>query len=211
MRPNLQLALDMTDLEKAIQLCEICAAWIDWIEAGTSLVINAGLHAVKTLKKEFPQKTVVADVKIADAAKMIAGLVIASDADVLTVLSAASDQTIATCVDIAHEHGRQVLGDHISTRLSAEACLRLADLGCDLVGIHIPKDSGESIALNSIEDLLHKIRVPFVLAGGIKTNLLQQMVGWPITSVVVGGAILNHPDPAGEAKKFAAILDTWQV
>ncbi len=211
MRPNLQLALDMVDLEKAIQLCENCSVWVDWIEAGTPLVISAGLHAVKSLKKGFPQKKIVADVKIADAAKLIAGQVIASGADILTVLSAANDQTISTCVKIAHEHGRQVLGDHISAQLSAEACQRLADLGCDLVGIHIPKDSGESIALNSIEDLLHQVKVPFVLAGGIQTGLLQQMTGWSLSAVVVGGAILNHPDPAAEARKFAAILDTWQA
>ena len=209
MRPNLQLALDLVSLEKALHIAEITLPWVDWIEAGTPLVISEGLKAVKSLKSRFPQKTIVADIKIVDAAKLITTQAVNANAGIITVLSAASDQSIATCVETAHAKGVQVLGDHISAQLSIDACRRLYDLGVDYVGIHIPKDSGEILALSPIERLLPLLSIPVVLAGGLTVSRLEQMSGWPVSAFVVGSAILNHPHPASAAQEFAVILNNW--
>jgi 3-hexulose-6-phosphate synthase len=209
MRPNLQLALDLVSLDKALHISEITLPWVDWIEAGTPLVISEGLKAVKSLKSRFPQKTIVADIKIVDAAKLITAQAISANADIITVLSAASDQSITTCVETAHQKGVKVLGDHISTQLSIDAYHRLAFLGVDYVGIHIPKDSGETLVLSSIEQLLLSLKIPAVLAGGLNFSILRQMTGWPVSAFVIGNAILNHPDPASAAQEFAAILNNW--
>ena len=209
MKPKLQLALDLLDLPFALQLSEMTLPWVDWIEAGTPLIINEGLKSVTQLKNKYPQKLIVADVKIADAAKLITQQVINAQADILTVLSAASDSTIKTCVDGCHQKGCLVLGDHISNDLSASPYQRLIDLGVDYVGIHIPKDSSDVPPLSAVEQILQKINFPVVLAGGIDITRLEKTIDWPVSTFVVGGAIINHPNPAAQAQKMSAILDKW--
>ena len=64
-RPLLQVALDFVDLDRALLLAEeSVAGGADWIEAGTPLIKSVGLDAVRELKRRFPDKTVVADLKL---------------------------------------------------------------------------------------------------------------------------------------------------
>ena len=48
--PQVQVALDLLDLEKALRIArEAVAAGIGWIEAGTPLIKSEGMRAVRTL------------------------------------------------------------------------------------------------------------------------------------------------------------------
>ena len=208
--PSLQIALDLTSLELSLQIARSVAPSVSWIEAGTPLIICHGLKAVEALRTEFPQKNIVADVKIADAAMLLTSSCIAAGADIITVISAASDQTISICVDLAHQHGKRVLGDHIAARTDLHALERLADLGVDYVGMHIPKDSGGTQLLKQLDDIQGRLTVPIVLAGGIQLALLAQLHGRPLAAVVVGNAIINSPNPAAEARRFASVLERWE-
>ena len=209
MRPNLQLALDVTRFDQAMALCEKTSSWVDWIEVGTPLVISEGLRTVRSIKNAFAQKTVLVDVKIADAAKLLATEAARAGADIFTVLSAASDKTITTCVEVAHDLSRKVLGDHIASQTSLDACRRLEDLGVDYIGVHIPKDSAGNLPLSELENLLKHLNTPVVLAGGITKQRLELMKGLPIHTLVIGGAIINSPSPDEEARALAAILADW--
>jgi 3-hexulose-6-phosphate synthase/6-phospho-3-hexuloisomerase len=65
------LALDFVDLHRALKVAELAVpAGVDWIEAGTPLIKSEGLDAVRELKKRFPGKTIVADMKIMDAGRI---------------------------------------------------------------------------------------------------------------------------------------------
>ena len=45
--PIVQLSLDLTSLEEALETAEVgVAAGVDWLEAGTPLLLAEGLHAV---------------------------------------------------------------------------------------------------------------------------------------------------------------------
>ena len=210
MKPELQVALDLTSLDLSLQIARSVAQSANWIEAGTPLIISQGLKAVETLRAEFPQKTIVADVKIADAAKLLTSSSLAAGADIITVISAASDQSISICVSLAHEQGKRILGDHISTRIDLDALKRLADLGVDYAGIHIPKDSGNTLFVKQLDSLLEKLSVPIVLAGGIQVTLLEQLQGSPLAAIVVGSAIINSSNPGAEARRFESVLARWE-
>ena len=69
-RPIVQVALDFVDLPRALQVArEAVAGGVDWVEAGTPLIKAEGLAAVRALKAEFPDRTVVADMKTMDAGR----------------------------------------------------------------------------------------------------------------------------------------------
>ena len=49
--PTVQISLDLTDLEEAVETAAMALrAGVDWLEAGTPLLLAHGLKAVKTLR-----------------------------------------------------------------------------------------------------------------------------------------------------------------
>src|SRR5688500_12082828 len=92
--PALQVALDEVNLDRALQYArEAVAGGVDWIEAGTPLIKSCGLDAVRALKREFPGKTIVADMKTMDTGAFETEVAAKAGADVIGILGAASDST----------------------------------------------------------------------------------------------------------------------
>ena len=70
MKPVLQVALDFVDLSRAMKCAEESVkGGVDWLEAGTPLIKSEGLNAVRKLRERFPDKTIIADMKIMDAGR----------------------------------------------------------------------------------------------------------------------------------------------
>src|SRR5687767_6366977 len=67
MRPIVQISLDVTDIPEALQTAEMALrAGVDWLEAGTPLIIAEGMHGVRALRQRFPDTPIVADLKTMD-------------------------------------------------------------------------------------------------------------------------------------------------
>lgn len=82
---KLQLALDLVNIQGAIELVKEVEEHIDVVEIGTPVVINEGLKAVKEVKAAFPNLTVLADLKIMDAAGYEVSQASAAGADIIAV------------------------------------------------------------------------------------------------------------------------------
>ena len=66
--PIVQLSLDLTSLDEAIETAAVgVAAGVDWLEAGTPLLLAEGLRAVDTLRARFPDHPIVADLSVANS------------------------------------------------------------------------------------------------------------------------------------------------
>jgi 3-hexulose-6-phosphate synthase len=62
-----QISLDLTNIPEAVATAqEAVRAGIDWLEAGTPLIIAEGMNGVRALRKEFPGVPIVADLKTMD-------------------------------------------------------------------------------------------------------------------------------------------------
>ena len=69
MEPVVQISLDVTSIPEAVEMAEMAVrAGVDWIEAGTPLVIAEGMHGVRALRERFPDKPLVVDLKTMDGA-----------------------------------------------------------------------------------------------------------------------------------------------
>ena len=55
--PILQVALDLLDLDRALQIAqESLDGGADWIEAGTPLIKSEGMQAIRAIRKHFPNQ-----------------------------------------------------------------------------------------------------------------------------------------------------------
>ena len=62
--PIVQLSLDLTSIDEALETAAVgVEAGVDWLEAGTPLLLAAGLRAVEKLRARFPDRPIVADLK----------------------------------------------------------------------------------------------------------------------------------------------------
>jgi len=82
---KLQLALDFMPLEEALKVAQKVEEYVDWIEAGTTIILDEGNRFIRELKKCFPSKPIVADLKIIAGEKYIAENAIKAGADIVVV------------------------------------------------------------------------------------------------------------------------------
>ena len=75
---------------------------LDIIEVGTPFVMEYGLAPVRKLKQAFPEKLILADLKIADAGYYEAAAAFKSGADIATVLAVTDDATIRNAMTAAY-------------------------------------------------------------------------------------------------------------
>jgi len=139
--PVLQVALDFIELNRALKVAgESVKGGIDWVEAGTPLIKSNGMEAVRRLREKFPNKTIVADMKIADAGRVESEIAFKSGADIVVVLGSASDQTIKECVEAAKNYGGKVMVDLMEGSANLERAKEVEKMGIDFISIHTPID-----------------------------------------------------------------------
>ena len=53
MKPLVQISLDLTNIDEALDTSMALRAGVDWLEAGTPLILAEGLHGVRNLRDSF--------------------------------------------------------------------------------------------------------------------------------------------------------------
>jgi 3-hexulose-6-phosphate synthase/6-phospho-3-hexuloisomerase len=67
MKPIVQISLDLTNIDEALATAALAMrAGVDWLEAGTPLILAEGLRGVQMLRASFPNTPIVADLKTMD-------------------------------------------------------------------------------------------------------------------------------------------------
>src|SRR5215204_3933472 len=139
--PIVQISLDLTSLDEALETAEIAvSAGVDWLEAGTPLILAEGLRAVEGLRKRFPHHPIVADLKTMDGGYHEAELMAKAGASFVVVMGRAHEATIRRVVDAGRDFGIQVMGDNMLAADRVENARWLAALGVDVVIHHIGYD-----------------------------------------------------------------------
>lgn len=202
---KLQLALDDITLENAIELVKNVEEYIDIIEVGTPMVIEYGMEAVRTMKKNFPKKEVLADLKIMDAGYYEAEEALKAGADYITVLGVTDNLTIKGCVDAAAAYNGQVVVDMICVANLEERIKKVEELGVDFVSVHIGVDQ-QAAGRTPIDDLKIMSRVAssakVSVAGGISVKTIEEYKNYSPAVVIVGSGITHAENPVKAAEKL---------
>lgn len=201
----MQIALDEVNLDRALQYArEAVAGGCDWIEAGTPLIKAEGLEAVRALKKAFPDKTVIADMKTMDTGAFEVEIAAKAGADLIGILGAASDETFEEAVKAARKYGAKVYMDLISVKDKITRAKDAERLGCDYVCLHMGIDDQMMGAspLDILKELADAVNIPVMAAGGLNSETIGPAVAAGASVLIVGGALTKAPDIAAEARKL---------
>src|SRR5690606_6145282 len=93
MKPIVQISLDLTDIEEALETAAMALrAGVDWLEAGTPLILAEGLHGVRKLREAFPETPIVADLKTMDGGYLEAEMMAKAGATHVVVMARAHEE-----------------------------------------------------------------------------------------------------------------------
>jgi 3-hexulose-6-phosphate synthase/6-phospho-3-hexuloisomerase len=200
MKPIVQISLDLTNIDEALETAAMALrAGVDWLEAGTPLILAEGLHGVRKLREAFQGIPIVADLKTMDGGYLEAEMMAKAGATHVVVMARAHAETIKCVVKAGKDFGVQVMGDNMICEDMVAGAKWLEDLGCDYVIHHIGYDERRGIAamgqrmpspLDQLREVVQAVNIPVQAVGGLS---LEQAIACPAygAPLVVLGAPLT--------------------
>jgi 3-hexulose-6-phosphate synthase/6-phospho-3-hexuloisomerase len=205
MKPVLQVALDLIHSERALTIAsEAVRGGAVWIEAGVEII--------RELKRAFPDKTVVADMKTIDVGGAEVEMAAKSGADVVTILALSSDPTITEALLSARQYGSRIMADLFNVPDKPSRAKRLEAMGVDYVCVHVGVDEqmvGGS-PLDELTSVAEAVHIPVAAAGGINSESAAAVVRAGASIVIVGGAIIKARDAAEAAASVLRAMESGE-
>jgi 3-hexulose-6-phosphate synthase len=210
LQPIIQISLDVTTIDEALELAHAAVrAGVDWLEAGTPLILAEGLHGVRALRQEFPNVPLVADLKTMDGAGLEAEMMFQAGANMVVVMGQAHDASIIEQVKMAQRYGGQVMCDVMLCPDKPLRARQAQDLGVDYIIVHTGFDERNLIpGLSPLDDLpaiLAAVTIPMQAVGGLSVEQAIQTLAMGAQIVVFGvplvisGTAFKAADPHFEA------------
>jgi 3-hexulose-6-phosphate synthase len=199
MQATVQLSLDLLSSEEALATAEIAVrAGVDWLEAGTPLIVAEGAQAVRKLRARFPDVPIVADLKIMDGSYRETELMAKAGANTVVVMARAHTESIELAVKAGRDFGVKIMGDNMAVPDAVDGARRLEELGCDYVVHHIGYDHrtlrrqrGQSAPtpLDQLSAVVKAVSIPVQAVGGLTVEQAIECPRFGAPMVVIGAPL----------------------
>ncbi|HVX00830.1 MAG TPA: orotidine 5'-phosphate decarboxylase / HUMPS family protein [Candidatus Babeliaceae bacterium] len=203
---KLQIAFDLTDLDKARSIALEIYDYADIIEVGSLLIYRYGDQALRTFKELFPNKMILADTKIADRGKEAATIFCQAGADWITVLAGTGRSVIHAVTTTAHEYGKKVMLDLIDASSLGQSALEAKSLGVDALLFHRPAGIDEQLTFLDRWDMVKgNTTLPVFISASLTPENSSEIIAVNPAGIVVGTSITHAENPVEVAAFFRAL------
>lgn len=204
MQTIVQISLDVITIDEAVKTAEMALrAGVDWLEAGTPLIIAEGMNGVRALRQAFPEVPIVADLKTMDGGWLEAQLMAKAGATHVVVMERAHAETIKVVIKAGKDFGVQIMGDNLAASDRVASARRLEEFGCDFVIHHIGFDERRGIAasggtmpspLDELRAIVEAVSIPVQAVGGLSVTQAMQTPEYGAPLVVLGAPLTIDPE-----------------
>lgn len=199
MRATVQISLDLTGLDEALATAAVAVrAGVDWLEAGTPLILAEGTRGVRELRARYPQTPIVADLKIMDGGWLEAEMMARAGASMVVVMGQAHGETIEQVVKAGRDFGAKVMGDNMAMPDPVDGARQLEALGCDYIIHHVGYDmrtlrrergQPAPTPLDRLREVVHAVSVPVQAVGGLTIEQAIDTPKYGAPMVVIGAPL----------------------
>ena len=199
--PVIQIALDYPTIDDAIAMAKIgIQAGVDWLEAGTPLIVAQGAGTIGQLKRAFPDYPVLADYKTMDSGGKNNLLTQKQGGQVMTICGNAPDETVQAGVAAARESGVWVVVDLIGSKTVAARARQCEAWGVQMVYLHYGADQRRADATRDSVQWLAETQAAVRIPIGVGTFGVEdavRAVSQGAELVAIGHPLISGPDPLG--------------
>ena len=206
-KPIVQISLDLTTIDEALDHArKAVRAGVDWLEAGTPLILAEGLRAVSALRREFPEHPIVADLKTMDGGYLEAEMMAKAGATHVVVMGRAHPATIKLVVKAGRDFDIQVMGDDLGCEDKPAAARRMEEMGVDYIVHHVGYDERRDTAviaarggrppspLDELAAVVRAVRIPVQAVGGLSVEQVLQLPRYGVYHLVLGAPLTVDAD-----------------
>jgi len=215
MWPVLQVALDLMHLKRGIEIArEAVVGGVDWIEVGTPLIKSEGAESIRIMRRNFPDKKIVADTKTMDVGSFEVEIAAKAGADVITVMGLADDSTISEAVMAARKYGAEIMVDMLNVPNVTERSENVVPLGVSYICLHIGVDQqmrGSGTPVDLLKEVVASVSVPIAVAGGITTETAGEYIKAGASILIVGGGIIKAENVTGAASNMKKAMEGVKI
>jgi len=203
-----QACIDVQSVDEALDVAHMAVrAGVDWLEVGTPLILFAGIEAVRSIATAFPDRKIMADMKLVDGTGKYVVAAAQRGASMVSVCAVASDASIRAAVVGARASGTQLVADLYACPDPVRRAKEVAALGADIVYLHYGADqlAADPDGDHTLTQLGQLRSIGFELPVGIvafnsEGGCLASTTGADI--VLVGHPYLTGPDAETRLKDF---------
>ena len=193
--PIIQISIDIITLDEALALARGAVnAGVDWLEAGTPLILAEGMRGVQMFRREFPDVPIVADLKTMDGAGLEAEVMFKAGANMVVVMGQAHDASIIEQVKMARRYGGKVMCDVMLCPDKPKRAREAQELGVDYIIVHTGFDERNLInglsPLNDLPGVLAAVDIPVQAVGGLSIDQAIQTLEMGAQIVVFGAPLV---------------------
>ena len=197
--PIVQISLDLTSIDEALETAAIAVdAGVDWLEAGTPLILAEGLRSVERLRERFPDHPIVADLKTMDGGYLEAEMMAKAGANLVVVMGRAHEATIRRVVDAGRDYGIKVMGDNLGADNRIANATWMESLGVDFIIHHIGYDERGLIKglspMDELDDVVRAVSIPVQAVGGLSIRQAIECPAHGAPLVVLGAPLVIDAD-----------------
>lgn len=197
--PIVQISLDLTSIDEALETAAIAVdAGVDWLEAGTPLILAEGLRGVERLRARFPNHPIVADLKTMDGGYLEAEMMAKAGANLVVVMGRAHEATVRRVVDAARTYGIKVMGDNLGAEDRVANARWMEGLGVDFIIHHIGYDERNMIKglspMDELDEVVRAVSAPVQAVGGLSIRQAIECPAHGAPLVVLGAPLVIDAD-----------------
>lgn len=203
---KLQVSFDMTNLEKALSVAHEIVDHVDILEIGLLLVYKHGAHAVHTFREAFPDKEILADIKLIDRGYDAIPLFAEAGANWVTVMAGTTQNVIHATCNEAEKRGVKVMIDLLDSSSLGQSALEAKNVGASGLVYHQPYDEKESLLFLDNWDMIRgNTNLPIFVSAKINRENVHEVIKVKPDGIIVGKSITGADNPGEEAAFYREI------
>lgn len=205
---KLQIAFDVLDVEKCLDIAKSVEMYADSFEIRSSLLLKHGISIIELFKSTFPNKELFVETQIVSHPHDIVPMCLKAGADWVSVMAGTTQQIIHGTSTLAGQKNKWVTLDLLDANSIGQAAMDAKRLGVDAILYHNIYDGQDeaSFAMEEWDDLKGNTNLPIYITSNIDRNNINFILRLLPDVIVIGKTITQTADPVQEAEFYFNII-----